>query len=79
MSARLTLVSTFAMPSGQLLVATHYLAEGEDIGAAIRDRMETPGAQSVTITRESKETILAHLQSHYQATEFLLPERGGVN
>jgi hypothetical protein len=77
MSDRLTLLTTFALPSGELLCAAHYLSDDEDIGAAIRERMDTPGAQSVMITRESKEAIFAHLRAQYEAKQFTLPERGG--
>jgi len=77
MRPRLTLLTALTLPSGKLLCAAHYLSDDEDIGAAIRERINTPGANSVMITRESKEAIFDHLRAQYEAKQITIPERGG--
>jgi len=79
MSDRLLLITTISLPGGTTLIASHYLDPDEDLGASVRERLDVPGTTAVSVTRASKETLLAHLRDEFDADEFALPKAEGVN
>ncbi len=80
MTDRLTLTSILTVPGGRMLVATHYLRDDEDLGAAVLERMAIPGCESVSVSRCSKSEILDHLrEAHIEVEEVTVRDLATVN
>lgn len=61
---RLLLITNILLPNGDELVASHYhFLTDESLEKAVTDRLALPGARSVTVSRMSKEELLAALQT----------------